>query len=598
MSELALLTKKWWMNFESLDSDLQSTILSFGTEADLWCLSPNFPEAVTKALSSKTVINLSFLQTLFLNDIQQRSENNSQHDAVKQLMLLLLDSKEESYNLKYLECAGLRNVSGTGWLSKLPSSLQTLDLSGCAALDPDALVAFLKIPDPQLKHLNLTGCTGVSSQVVTVITEYHSQLESLWLGGCSQRVGGGLRIHRMLEKLQRLRHLDLQTLNHVTDASGLFMENLSTSIESLNLTACKQLRLAGLEALEAIQYQMNHLGRQGLDHWRNAPISRHDKMMHLVLDSLGTPRVGLCRGVLSYFAMGRHLREVHLSGCEQIQDWEVEALAVTCASTLTCLQMRACRITDVAIQALATHCEMLGEIDISACFRVGDAGILSLSETRRVVIGEAKRGKGTFRLRVLRLASLPGLTDRGITAIGNIDSLHVLDVEDCIEVRPTALVQTILRLPYLIDINAKGIADERNSFPALLRNAVRMSPQQKPQGLRMVNRRFHEWDNSDDDTEIGVALGELTCCTVRSKAQRLDAPIPLAVMYYCVDCKLLPAMDRGICACCVTKCHRGHKTFVGAWTRFYCDCPFGVAGNECNAIFPSCSPVISSTDSS
>ncbi len=583
-------SKDWFLKFKTLDTDLQSNILSFATEADLWSFSVCFPGAVTKAIFSKNVMNLSFLQTHFPNEMshsQSSSEHSRQHDAVSKLMQLLLDSGEESFNLKYLECCGLRSVSGKGWLAKLPTSLQTLDLSGCVGLDPDVLVTYLKRPGLQIKQLNLTGCTRVSNDVVTVITENHAQLEALWLGGCSQSIGQGHLLHHMLEKLVHLKHLDLQTLHQVTDASGLFMANLSSSMESLNLTTCKQLRLAGLEALEAIQFHMNHSGRQDLDHWKNAPLSRHDKMMHLVLDSVGTPRVGLCRGVLAYFAMGRQLREVHLSGCEHIQDWEVEALAVTCASTLTCLQMRACRITDVAIRALATHCQILGEVDISACFRVCDEGIMALSEMRRVPAGETKRGKGRFRLRVLRLASLPGLTDRGIAAIGNIDSLHVLDVEDCIEVRPPTLVKTILRLPHLIDINAKGIAEERPSFSALLRDAANVTPHKIPKGLRMVNRRFHSWDQRVNDLQ-NVAFQESRCCTVRAKAQRLDAPIPLAVMYYCVDCKLLPAMDRGICASCVSTCHRGHKTFVGAWTRFYCDCPFGVAGNECDAIFPVC----------
>jgi hypothetical protein len=340
-------------------------------------------------------------------------------------------------------------------------------------------------------------------------------------------------------------------------------------------------------------------------------------MMHLVLDLVGLPGPGLWRGVLAYFAMGRRLREVHLSGCENIQDWEVEALAVTCAGTLTCLQMRACRISDVSLKALATHCQILGEVDVSACFRVGDEGVMALSEPRRFSMGQDnhKQGKGNFRLRVLRLASLPGLTDRGVIALRNIDSLHVLDVEDCVDVRPSTLLSTVLQLPLLIDINAKGIAEEKRSFSLLLRDVAKVSPHQLPQGLRMVNRRFYEWrtppvvsaDNSSDIV-VGVAAAaaavpapapascDWRCCTVRTKVQRLDSPIAPAVMYYCVDCKLLPTMDRGVCASCVSQCHKGHQTFIGAWTRFYCDCPFGVTANDCNAIFPS--PIGSTISSS
>lgn len=596
---------------------MQSQILAFGTEADLWQHASRYPEAVAKALSSKTVINLSFLQILFPNDIQQRSDDNKdspQNAAVTKLMhLLLLEQQQQqstsssSSNLKYLECSGLRHVSGRWWLDQIPTySLQTLDLSGCTNLDQKVLIECLHGTGSQLKHLNLTGCTKVSNSVLLTIEECHPQLEGLWLGGCSQAIGRPpFQVLDMLKNMSKLKHLDLQMLNRITDDDGRFMDSLPSSMESLNLTACRELRLQCRGAHEATAYYLESLShnRSGLDHWNTAPTFRHDKMMHLVLDLVGLPRAGLCRGVLAYFAMGRQLREVHLSGCENIHDWEVEALAVTCAGTLTCLQMRACRISDASLKALATHCRILGEVDVSACFRVGDEGIMALSEPRRFPMGENnnKLGKGNFRLRVLRLASLPGLTDRGVTALRNIDSLHVLDVEDCIDVRPSTLLSTILHLPLLIDINANGIAEEKGSFSSLLRDLAKVSPHRLPQGLRMVNRRFYEWltpavfavNDPHGNTMTGAATAgaaascDWRCCTVRTKVQRLDSPIAPAIMYYCIDCKLLPTMDRGVCASCVSQCHKGHQTFIGAWTRFYCDCPFGVTGNDCDAIFPS-----------
>ena len=36
-----------------------------------------------------------------------------------------------------------------------------------------------------------------------------------------------------------------------------------------------------------------------------------------------------------------------------------------------------------------------------------------------------------------------------------------------------------------------------------------------------------------------------------------------------------------MCSACVTHCHANHRTYVGGYTRFYCYCPFGVAGNVC-----------------
>lgn len=534
--------------------------------------------------------------------------------------------------LRYLEILHLRGISGKGWLPRLARApLRTLDLSGCAGLDPSLLIDYLvarastynscRTPiareESCLKSLNLSGCVRVGPRVVAAIANHQHQLEALWLGGCSQSIKSSDIIHCLLPRLVNLRHLDLQDLHNLSDLSGQFMQVLPVTIESINFSSCKFLRLAGIEALEAIQVHMNHqlLGRgeqrdnddNDVDSspWASAPRNRHSKMIHLVLDAIGTPRIGLCRGVLAYFSMGRSLREVHITGCEQVQDWEVEALAVLCADTLTCFQARGCRIGDPAILALAKYCKVLAEVDVSACFRVGNRGIVALSSKHLLDHGPQDVARSQLiipgglesRLRVLRLASLPGLTNVGVVAIANIKSLHILDVENCIEVTSNVLCNTILQLPYLVDINAKGIADSCASLTSLLRQAAISVP--LPTGLRFVNQRVFRShsrtstlppDTEASDSAITAPLCPNStlakCCSVRTKSQRLGPNTPMAPMYHCIDCNLVPKFDRGICSACISSCHVGHRTFLGAWDRFYCDCPFQVAAhNPCRALF-------------
>lgn len=594
--------------FEVLDVDLQSNILSFVNEADLWLILRHtgrlFLPAIRQTITSKKSIHFSFLRQLFPNkpgntaESHQQGAETPQQGAVRTLTSLLL-RREGPHNLRHFECANVKGLSGTGWLPRLPSTLETLDLEGCREFLPAYLEAFLT-RSTNLRELTLTKCEGVDGHIVKVIANTCPQLRALFLGGCSQRIEDEA-IQMLLTNLKQLQHLGLQALNRISDKSGQFMAKLPSTMQSLDISGCQQLRLVGAEAFEGIQVYLSHASRPTPEYWATVPTCRHSNMMHLVLNDVGAPRMGLSRGIVAYFAMGRQLREVHLSGCEHIDDWEIEALAVTCASSLTCLQMRACRIGDTAIKALAKYCQVLAEVDVSACFRVGDEGIIALSEARRCITSlaesddisiETKRGRMSSRLRVLRVSSLPGLTDQGVAAMAKMDGLHVLEVENCIDVSPVQLVNTVLHLPRLIEINAKGIQEYRNTFTSLLQDAYKTSPGSVPIGLRMVNEREFSWKNKDNtniDSADSCCASLLSCCTVRTQAQRLDArTIPLAIMYHCIDCFLLPSVDRGICACCVSKCHRNHRTYMGSWTRFYCDCPFGVAAEmECQAIFPA-----------
>jgi len=273
--------------------------------------------------------------------------------------------------------------------------------------------------------------------------------------------------------------------------------------------------------------------------------------------------------------------------------------------------MRAGTIGNQALQSLATYCRVLGEVDVSACFGISDDGILALcrnlrrrekkdtctlsTEEKAEESAPSPKRSRILRpsLKILRIASLPRLTNRAMQAISQLESLIILDVHECTKIEPVAVYKTVRQLPCLVDVNAKGIALGSPSLSAWLRNDPCT-----PRTLKFVNQRvFH---HSPIHTTQNKAFGSSTecrrqasedtksCCVVRSQSQRLSATVPLAPMYHCVDCNLIPALDRGFCVECQQKCHAGHKTFLGSYTRFSCDCPFGMnASNTCKAINPS-----------
>eukprot|EP00536_Pseudo-nitzschia_multiseries_P011880 jgi/Psemu1/308644/fgenesh1_kg.430_\ len=262
--------------------------------------------------------------------------------------------------------------------------------------------------------------------------------------------------------------------------------------------------------------------------------------------------------------------------------------------------MRAGTIGNEALKSLAKYCRVLTDVDVSACFGIGDDGIIALCQNLRrrerldvhelsnTDEGKEESAPASKRCRTsrpsltaLRAASLPRLTNRSIKAIQEMTSLLVLDIQACSKVEPFAVHETVRKLPCLVEVNAKEIASKSPPLSKLLRKDPDV-----PRTLKIVNQRV--FYNHFDLIE-GCQTDNLnSCCRVRSQSQRRSANVPLAQMYHCTDCKLIPALDRGFCVECQQRCHAGHKTFLGSYSRFSCDCPFGVdATNVCKAFYTS-----------
>jgi hypothetical protein len=575
-----------------LDKALLSHILSFceATQLlDLLDVSPSFETAVRWTLCSSKALHLSCLVTKFSNRIQSKHVRNDQEDATTRLLRFL--SNMPSNQVRHLELSNLRWLTGFRWVNSLEAcsslSLTSLNLSGCANLEPRMLINLIQDTClDNLKHLNLQQCSRVGIEVVSTISVNLRHLHSLLLGGCSPAIDTAT-VRVILSNLRCLKHLDFSGLKHITDHDHVFLRRLPDTLQSLELASCEGLQLGGLDAHNlALVVNQPTLQRANPPPAASTETSRL-KLTKIDFNSIGTPRRGLAPGALSYFAMGKCLRQVSLNGCEQVDDREISVLAVHCSTTLESLELRACQIGNRALIALATHCDSLVELDVSACFRVNDIGILALCNSRgrqgvAIPAGDERqkrqRGGSGSILKVLKLANLATLSDPSILAMASLEHLLVLDVKDCPNITSAALFQTIPRLRNLIDLDARGIRDSTPSLPTLLRRQV----DQIPKTLRFVNHKLLFPPKKDHPP---INAGNTRCCSVSIHSQRLtrSESVPLQAWMHCVDCELIPAYNRGICTACVSTCHNGHNTFLGSWTRFYCDCPFS-GSFECQAL--------------
>ena len=597
----------------SLENNFLATIFCFCNVSDLFALGRTcavFREAACLALSQAESLHLSVLNG---------SKVKQQDECITRLLLDVHGS------LQRLEMSGLHRIRGINWLGPMLQgcrNLTSLDLSNCSSLDPRIFQNAIESSLCLMVHLNLQGCRRVDSGVVHAVALAWTQLETLQLGGCSQTIDDSCIVIVCL-RLRRLRVLGLSGLKRISTNEGCLIA-LPSSLECLDLSGCEHVCFSALEhisrqlctfaqgnvralANQSIQ-EMWTLLEPGMDAVSRDLVEGSRSVLFSNLLSTGwnlqilnlsncgiAHSTGLPSGILGFLACfsGGLLREVDISGCTNISDVDIKVLAVTCAKALTCLEARACSIGDDALKALGAECTNLAFLDVSACFDITNEGVLSLcphngvyTDDNQQVITSAnwRNRRGCPALRSLKLANISDLTDEAILAVGGLrhDSVYgklrsedgglkkllLLDIRSCENVSSWALEMMMAECPSLVELEARG-------------TNCRVSRDSVPSKLRFMNGRRLA------TCQASSAMSSHRQCTILDHSQRLKATqgVRLQPMFHCVDCKLLPWANRGICSTCAAACHEGHCIYFGSMTRFYCDCAFGISATvTCKAL--------------
>ena len=554
--------------------------------------SPTSPRTYLRSLKS---IQLSYLLERYPNRF---TDDCGQENGVASIIDVVISNEPpqsqegqwKPHMLRHLELANLRNIHlkrgqqnfTSSWfygLSTIP--LVSLDLTNCCRLDEDFLVQYLDRCPTTLRHLNLSGCVRVGPRAVRSISERHD-LESLSLGCCSQNIRRD-SIQMLLRRCTSLHHIDFQGLAHLR---MLALRDFPDSIKSLNLSGCEEciilLDLAFENFIHTLPWDDDNwdneeIRRQRYSCLRSKQLTSPYRLQYLYLNSTGSAYPNQNKShLLAQFSFGMALREVHLAGCD-LSNWGVDALAYNCQETLTVFQMRAGSLSNLGLTILVQKCRKLSEIDVSACDGLSDMGIVAAFSNHHVQDDDGpdlKRQKveSLPSLRVLRLAGIHNLTDKSMNAISCLKSLRILDISSP-KISSKAVAATVKLLPQLIEIDAKDIELDKY-LPRILREDPAT-----PKTLRFVNHRSFSRPSDEPNCEL-----DLRCCTARTQSQRLSGSVRLRPMFHCRTCDLIPQIDRGTCGTCIKTCHKGHDTFLGAFTRYYCDCAFDCTpDNTCKA---------------
>ncbi|KAF4401355.1 hypothetical protein G4B88_001549 [Cannabis sativa] len=339
-------------------------------------------------------------------------------------------------SLKKLDLSSCQNITHVGLSSLTNIAGENLEELTLSYVSPVTSVLADSLRGlPMLQTVKLDGCL-VTSAGLKAIGDWCVSLRELSLSKCSGVTDDGLS--SLVIKHRDLRKLDITCCRRITYVSIAHITNSCSALTSLKMESCA---LVSREAfvligqrcrfLEELDLTDNEIDDEGLK-----SISRCSKLSSL--------KLGIClditdKGVAHVGFSCSKLKELDLYRCTDITDSGISAIASGCpdleminiayckdisddslvslskCSRLNTFEGRGCPlITSSGLAAIATQCKQLVKLDIKKCFKIDDAGMVSLAYNSQ-------------NLRQINL-SYTAVTDAGLVTLARISCLQSLTI--------------------------------------------------------------------------------------------------------------------------------------------------------------------------
>ncbi|KAL3500886.1 hypothetical protein ACH5RR_039979 [Cinchona calisaya] len=306
-----------------------------------------------------------------------------------------------------LALIGLQNVNERGfWVMgncKGLSNLRSILVTACQGLTDIGLEAVGK-GSPNLKRVCLKKCAFLSDNGLVSFAKVAASLEIIQLDECHRITQSGF-FGMTVNSGGKLKALALANCFGIKDlVFGSHFMALCPSLQTLSVRNCPGFGNGSLSMLAKL-----------------CP-----NVMHLELCALGgITDEGLLPLVESAEA---GLVKVNLSGCVNLTDKVASAIAKLHGGTLEELNLDGCKcITDVTLLAIAEHCLLLSELDVSKS-RITDLGISALADAVQL------------SLQILSLSGCYLVSNRSLLALEKLgQTLMGLNLQHCHAIRTGAL---------------------------------------------------------------------------------------------------------------------------------------------------------------
>uniref|UniRef100_K3X4C0 WW domain-containing protein n=1 Tax=Globisporangium ultimum (strain ATCC 200006 / CBS 805.95 / DAOM BR144) TaxID=431595 RepID=K3X4C0_GLOUD len=330
---------------------------------------------------------------------------------------------------------------------------------------------------PQLRGLQLNGCTHITDAGLWAIARQCPQLDTIHLAQCARVTELGLRLlaHNCplglveLSECPQITDTVLQTLAagcwtlhtlvlrrcaRISDAGIVkIAQCCKQNLRHVDVSECEHVGEYGDKALVEIGKwcpQLTHLDLFGCRHVHDAGVRAIARGCPLVT----TLKLTGCRDVSSIAiqALASQCLALHtlsLAGCIQTTNADAVALAIKCKA-LTWLDISGSpNIDAVGVHALAQYCKQLTYLNLSDCQRINDAALEALS-TSSATAKSVFSSSLSSPLATLALANCPRITETGVARLTKAcTNLTTLDLTDCAQIGRRFLQKLIHELTFV-----------------------------------------------------------------------------------------------------------------------------------------------------
>jgi len=320
------------------------------------------------------------------------------------------------------------NQDFTASLLKRCANATKIDAAGVYCMF-DAYVEQIAASLPHLKHLNLSGCSRISTKAMHALASSCTELESLRLRACKRIATpeAAASLTQVAKNCKNLQSLDLRCANledkalisllnecpnlrvldcgstgfsSITDQVLFAIEKNCRNLEALHLMCARSISNAGVEAVA-----------------RGCGETLEKLTLHCVFELTNVSLVHLARHC-------KKLKLLNVHRCFKLSDYGIEELAKGCGNSLENLDVSACKISDNAIQAIAASCPHLRVLDVRSCENLTSASIIDIARNcpllEHVDLSGCKKlddacvfelARHCRNLRIVEFGNVPKVTD-------------------------------------------------------------------------------------------------------------------------------------------------------------------------------------------